>query len=165
MNSMNTDQHVFWLKLSDAEFWFVIYHYFFRCMILIFSRIWGLSFLRSHKELHGQTLPVNISLPDVYKYTLTYLFKGKIGGYSFKLFLPHLGFMKQPLPVLLFKHAAFRITGSTQEHAITHVLYVELQTRSPDVSWIFFIPIANPWIIIAVPEKIEAIISRNSISA
>lgn len=165
MNSMNTDQHVFWLKLSDAEFWFVIYHYFFRCMILIFSRIWGLSFLRRHKELHGQTLPVNIGLPDVYKYTLTYLFKGKIGGYSFKLFLPYLGFMKQPLPVLLFKHAACRITGSTQEHAITHVLSVELQTRSPDVSWIFFIPIANPWIIIAVPEKIEAIISRNSISA
>ena len=112
-----------------------------------------------------KTLPVNIGLPDVYKYTLTYLFKGKIGGYSFKLFLPHLGFMKQPLPVLLFKHAACRITGSTQEHAITHVLSVELQTRSPDVSWIFFIPIANPWIIIAVPEKIEAIISRNSISA
>lgn len=119
-----------------------------------------------HKELDRHILRIDISLQEYCKKPWIHLLKGKIGGYDFKLFLPQLEYIKElcfPSLRTCICTAAW-ITDSLQGHAIMHVLFFGLQARFADFSRMSFF-IANPWIIIAVPEKIEAITSGNSISA
>lgn len=121
-----------------------------------------------HKELDGHILRINISLQGYCKKKpWIHLLKGKIGGYNFKLFLPQLEYMKELcfLPIKnmhLYSGLNYRFAAGTCNNAC-FILWTGGSFCRLFTDVFFFI--ANPWIIIAVPEKIEAIISGNSISA
>lgn len=120
-----------------------------------------------HKELDGHILRINISLQGYCKKkNLNTFIKGENWQLQFQIVSTPTGIYERAVfpPLRTCICTAAWITDSLQGHAIMHVLYFGLEAHFADFSRMSFF-IANPWIIIAVPEKIEAIISGNSISA